>query len=44
MDYGDETEFEIDYPDYDTILERYRKQGVIREDLVIRALDVTMRI
>ena len=44
MNYGDEDSFEIDYPSYEEILERYRVQGVIEESLVKRALENTMII
>lgn len=44
MDYGDESEFEIDYPDYHTILNRYSIQGVIPREIVIEAIQNTNRI
>lgn len=42
MNYGDEDNFILDYPDYDTILERYREQGVLTEEEAITALDNTL--
>ena len=42
MDYGDEDTFILDYPDYDTILERYREQGVLTEQEAIEALENTL--
>ena len=44
MNYGDEDSFEIDYPSYEEILERYKKQEVIPEHLVKIALENTMII
>lgn len=44
ISYGDEDSFENDYPSYEKILERYKIQGVIREDLVKIALENTMII
>ena len=44
MNYGDEDSFEIDYPSYEEILERYKIQGVIDENLVKIALENTMII
>ena len=41
MNYGDEDSFEIDYPSYEEILERYKIQGVIDENLVKIALENT---
>ena len=41
MSYGDEDSFENDYPSYEEILERYKIQGVIDENLVKIALENT---
>lgn len=40
--YPDEEGFILDYPDYDTILERYKIQGVIPADKAKEALDNTL--
>lgn len=42
INYGDEDSFILDYPDYDTILARYREQGVLSEEEAIEALDNTL--
>lgn len=42
MVYPDEDGFILDYPDYDTILERYRIQGVLSEEKAKEALDNTL--
>lgn len=40
--YEDESTFVLDYPDADTILERYKKQGVLTTEQVIQALNNTL--
>lgn len=40
--YGDEDSFILDYPDYDTIVERYREQGVLSDEEIYAALDNTL--
>ena len=42
MHYEDESNFVLDYPDSDTIIERYRKQGVLSDEQIIEALDNTL--
>lgn len=42
MRYGDEDSFILDYPDYNTIIERYREQGVLSDNEVFEALDNTL--
>lgn len=42
MDYGDENSFILDYPDYDTILERYKEQGVLSKKEAEEAIDNTL--
>lgn len=42
MDYGDESTFVLDYPDSDTILERYKEQGVLTREQAIEALENTL--
>lgn len=40
--YGEEDSYILDYPDYDTILMRYRQQGVLSEAEAEEALDNTL--
>lgn len=40
--YEDEDGFVLDYPDSDTILDRYKKQGVLSEDEALQALKNTL--
>ena len=40
--YEDESNFILDYPDYNTIVERYRIQGVLNEDEIKEALESTL--
>lgn len=42
FNYGDEDSFILDYPDYDTIVERYKRQGVLSEKEIAEALDSTL--
>ena len=42
MFYEDESNFILDYPDSDTIVERYKIQGVLSEEQVQEALDNTL--
>ncbi len=42
MYYEDESNFILDYPDSDTIVERYRSQGVLNEEQIKEALDNTL--
>ena len=42
MYYEDESNFILDYPDSDTIIERYRAQGVLNEEQIQEALDSTL--
>jgi DNA polymerase III alpha subunit len=42
MDYGDEDSFLLDYPDYDTIIERYNKQNVLTNKQIIEAINNTL--
>lgn len=42
MDYGDEDSFILDFPDYDTVVERYKKQGVLSDWQIKEALDNTL--
>lgn len=44
MNYGDESEFEIDYPDYETIVKRYKKQGVLNDSQITNAINNTLVI
>lgn len=40
--YEDESNFILDYPDYDTVVQRYREQGVLNEDEIQEALNSTL--
>lgn len=40
--YEDEEGFILDYPDYETVLERYRRQGVLTPEQAQQALDNTL--
>ena len=40
--YEEESNFILDYPDSNTIIERYRKQGVLTEDEITQALENTL--
>ena len=42
MYYEDESNFILDYPDSNTIIERYRIQGVLNEEQIKEALDNTL--
>ena len=42
MKYGDEDSFILDFPDYDTIVERYKKQGLLSDSQIQEALDNTL--
>ena len=40
--YEEESNFILDYPDFETIIERYRKQGVLTDDEITQALNNTL--
>ena len=40
--YEDESNFILDYPDYDTIVERYKEQGVLNDEQIKESLDNTL--
>lgn len=42
INYGDEDSFVLDFPDYNTIVERYKKQGLLSDWQVKEALDNTL--
>lgn len=42
INYGNEDSFILDYPDYDTILSRYKIQGVLSEKQAKQSLDNTL--
>ena len=44
MNYGDETEFQLDYPSYDEIVKRYKEQGVLNDEQIRRVLNNTLII
>lgn len=42
MIYPDEDEFILDYPDYETIVERYKKQGIFNPEQIEQAITNTL--
>lgn len=42
INYGDEDSFVLDFPDYDTAVERYRKQGLLSDWQIKEAMDNTL--
>lgn len=42
--YENESNFVLDYPDYDTIVKRYKKQGVLSDEQIKEAIDNTLVI
>ena len=40
--YEDESNFILDYPDYNTVVERYKAQGVLNEEQIAEALNNTL--
>lgn len=42
INYGDEDSFVLDFPDYDTVVERYKKQGLLSDQQIKEALDNTL--
>lgn len=42
IEYPEESDFTLDYPDSDEILRRYKEQGVIPEDVAISAIENTL--
>lgn len=42
--YEDESNFILDYPDADTIIERYKKQGILNDEQIQEALNNTLVI
>ena len=40
--YDDEDSFVLDYPDYDTMVERFITQGILSEEQIIKAIDNTL--
>ena len=40
--YDDEDSFVLDYPDYDTMVERFITQGILTEEQIIKAIDNTL--
>lgn len=40
--YEEESNFILDYPDYDTIVERYKIQGILNDNQIKEALDSTL--
>lgn len=42
INYGDEDSFVLDFPDYDTVIERYKKQGLLSDWQIKEAMDNTL--
>ena len=42
INYGDEDTFVLDYPDYDTFAQRFKTQGVLSDDNIIKAIEQTL--
>ena len=42
ISYEEESNFILDYPDYDTILDRYKNQGILTQEQAKQALDNTL--
>lgn len=42
INYGDEDEFILDYPDYDTMFDRFVKQGILSKNQITKAMDSTL--
>ena len=41
INYGDEDNYILDYPDYDTMFTRFQKQGVLTDEQIEKAIDNT---
>lgn len=42
INYGDEDEFILDYPDYDTLFRRFQAQGVLTDEQIKNAIENTL--
>lgn len=42
INYGEEDNYILDYPDYDTIVERYKRQGILTDDEIEESLKSTL--
>ena len=42
MNYGDEDSFILDFPNYETILNRYKNQGVLNDEQIYQSLENTL--
>lgn len=42
INYGDEDSFVLDFPDYDTVVKRYKKQGLLSDWQIKEAMDNTL--
>lgn len=42
IDYGDEDEFILDFPDYDTMFARFKRQGVLSDQQITQAIANTL--
>ena len=41
INYGDEDAFILDYPDYNTMVERFQKQGILNNKQILQAMEST---
>lgn len=42
INYGDEDTFILDYPDYNTMVERFQKQGILNNKQILQAMESTL--
>lgn len=42
INYGDEDSYILDFPDYDTMFNRFKKQGVLSDEQIIKAMNNTL--
>ena len=42
INYGDEDSYLLDYPDYDTMFDRFKKQGVLSDEHIVNAINNTL--
>jgi len=42
INYGDEDAFILDYPDYNTMVERFQKQGILNNKQILQAMESTL--
>ena len=42
INYGDEDTFVLDYPDYETFAQRFKAQGILNDENIIKAIEQTL--